>query len=77
MRRHECVARCALFAHAEGWEVRVVLDGQHILSRRCDVTTDVFAYADEWKRRMLERGWTRMRPSRPSRTVRRLNVQPA
>jgi hypothetical protein len=63
MRRHHRVARCALLALHGEWEVRVLVDGQPVLTNRCEQTTDVFALADEWKGRMANRGWALVTPT--------------
>ena len=62
LRRHDRVARCTLIAHRKEWEVCVIVDGQPILSKRCALTTDVFASAEEWKGRLTAKGWTGLRP---------------
>lgn len=57
LRRATLAARCALIAWPEGWEVRVLIDGDIRKTERCDRGDGAFALAARWKRRMLERGW--------------------
>lgn len=50
-------ARCALVPVNDQWELRVHMDGTLLLQRRCTRTGEAFALAEEWKRRLLARGW--------------------
>ena len=56
LRRGDSSASCALVAFAGICELHVVLDGAPLLSQRCS-GAEVFEVADQWRRRMLERGW--------------------
>ena len=55
-------ARCALIAWSDGWEVRIVIDGEIRKSQRCARGEGAFAIAARWKDRMVERGWAPMAP---------------
>ena len=73
MRRLGCVARCALMAWPADWELRVLVDGDTLLSERCPRGAEAFALADKWRSRMLDQGWlqivpTLWNPAEPSRT---------
>jgi hypothetical protein len=58
LERDERRAACILLAARRSTEVRVLIDGDVLLSQRCERHT-VFAVAEGWKRRLMERGWTR------------------
>ncbi len=62
MKRPDHAARCALIAHADGWELRVLVDGEALLSERCARAGDAFELAAGWKRRMLDQGWQQVLP---------------
>ena len=62
MRRLEHVARCALMSWASSLEVRVLVDGEILLSERCDRAADAFMTAEGWTRRARRRS-----PARPPR----------
>lgn len=69
-----CTARCALLAWRATWEVRVLVDGEILLTECCRRTDDAFSLAEEWKRRLVDDGWQQIRP-RPQE--RRLANDPA
>lgn len=58
LQRDESTARCALLAFAEGCELYVFVDGEPLLSQRCEIQHEVFELAERWRARMAERGWT-------------------
>jgi hypothetical protein len=58
LQREESIARCALLVFAEGCELFVFVDGEPLLSQRCEVQHEVFELAERWRARMAERGWT-------------------
>jgi hypothetical protein len=70
LQREESTARCALLVFAEGCELHVFVDGEPLLSQRCEVQHEVFELAERWRARMAERGWkkadvsVRLRPDR-------------
>lgn len=68
MTRYGCTARCALVSGSEEWELRVLIDGELLLSSRSTATKDLFATAEEWRARMIDRGWTKVTPSYASGT---------
>ena len=57
MRRLGHRARCALIDRAGDWELRVLADGEVLLTQRCGRGSEAFALAETWKRRMLAQGW--------------------
>lgn len=67
MRQRGSRARCALMAWSDEWELRVLIDGETLLSERCATAADAFALAKTWKQRMLEHGWLQVVPNRPGR----------
>ena len=62
MRRSGHGARCALMSWFGEWELRVIVDGDTLLTERCPRGAEAFAMADLWKRRMLEQGWSQVVP---------------
>jgi hypothetical protein len=62
MLHRESSARCALMAWPEGWELRVLVDGEVLLSERCDNAEQAFQLAENWKQRMLAQGWRQVLP---------------
>jgi hypothetical protein len=59
LQRHDSTARCVLVAGAEGCELHVFVNGEPLLSQRCDVQHEVFELAERWRSRMAERGWVK------------------
>ncbi len=64
MRRDEHTARCALFARADEWEVRVLVDGETMLRERCTRSDQAFAHAETWKGRLAAQSWRQIIPAR-------------
>ena len=67
MSRSEHCARCALMDRLGNWEVRIVIDGEILLSERCPRGNAAFALAERWKRRMLDDGWRQTVPGASER----------
>lgn len=63
MRRSDHSARCALMERLGDWELRVVINGDMLLSERCPRGNAAFALAEQWKRRMLDDGWRQVVPA--------------
>ena len=57
LQRDECTARCALLAFAEACELHVFVNGELLLSQRCEIQHEVFELAERWRGRMAEHGW--------------------
>jgi hypothetical protein len=57
------MARCALMAWSTDWELRVLVDGDILLSERSPRGAEAFALADEWRYRMLDQGWLQIVPA--------------
>ena len=57
LRREEYTARCSLFFCSSEWELRVVMEQDTLLSRRCGTTADAFELAEHWRRGLAEHGW--------------------
>ena len=55
-------ARCALFSWSRDWELRVVINGDTFLRRRCISAQETFALAERWKRKLIARGWRQVVP---------------
>ena len=65
MRRSERSARCALMTGATHWELRVLIEGDVLLTERCKTAADAFEVAERWRCRMLVRGWQQVKPGVP------------
>ena len=63
MHRSEHVIRCALFAWAAEWELRIVMDGQILLAQRCQRGGAAFQLGDMWRDRMVKHGWQQVLPA--------------
>ena len=50
-------ARCALWSHQFGWELRLTVNGSLIRSQVSRAYAEVLTAADEWQRAMREEGW--------------------
>jgi hypothetical protein len=61
-------ARCALLAWPGSWELRVLVDGEIILSERCSRADESFELADRWKHRMIAQGWKQVVPDLAGRS---------
>jgi hypothetical protein len=70
MTRNGYGARCALFSMRDEWELRVLVDGVPLMTRRCIRTQEALDVAEEWKRRMTDTGWSVVRPCHPLRPAR-------
>ena len=62
MRRKRRSARCALISWSGTLELRVLVDGEPLLSERCDEAAEAFMLAEAWKRRMTDKGWRQVVP---------------
>lgn len=51
-------ARCGLWSHPLGWELRVTVDGELVRSQAYRVAEDVLADSQQWRRQFAEKGWT-------------------
>ena len=58
----EGTARCALFSWSRDWELRVVINGDTFLRRRCMSAQETFALAERWKRKLIAQGWRQVVP---------------
>lgn len=65
MTRDGRTARCALLSLPQEWELRVLLDGAPLLTKRCLETRQAVDVAEDWKRRMAAKGWLQVRPPYP------------
>lgn len=63
MRHFNQRARCALLAWPTEWELRVIVDGQPLLSQRCSGGGEAFELAETWRQRMVEHQWTQIVPA--------------
>jgi hypothetical protein len=52
------MAVCVVLSARRAAEVRVLIDGDTLLSQRCERHA-VFGVAEGWKRRLMDRGWIR------------------
>ena len=63
MRRLDYHARCALIAWPSDWELRIVVEGETLLSERCPRGAEAFRLAEQWRGRMLQQGWRQVTPN--------------
>jgi hypothetical protein len=57
MRRGASTARCALIKCADGWEARLLVENEILLSEPCDRVEEAFFLATQWQPRMQAEGW--------------------
>jgi hypothetical protein len=50
-------ARCALWSHRFGWELRPTVNASLVRSQVSRVFAEVLTAAEEWQRVMREEGW--------------------
>ena len=62
LRREEYTARCQLLSWSPDWELRVVMEQDILLSKRCRSTVDAFEIAEHWRLGLLEHGWEQIIP---------------
>jgi hypothetical protein len=68
--RNDDIARCALLAGDDGWQLQLRVKDYLLSARTCAAHDEVFNLAAEWRAEMLERGWSavpvvlRRRPDR-------------
>lgn len=55
-------ARCALISRRQDWEIRVLVDGVPLLTKRCVRGAETFALAEALKQRMVADGWRHVAP---------------
>ena len=71
MRHQDLTARCALLAWPGGWELRVLIDGDAMLSERCDRADEAFSLAEQWQRRLSDQAWRLVVPLASDRPLQR------
>ena len=57
-------ARCALWSHQFGWELRLTVNGSLIRSQVSRDYAEVLTAAEEWQRATREEGWRLTVPKR-------------
>jgi hypothetical protein len=62
MRRLDYHARCALIAWPSDWELRVIVEGETLLSERCPRGAEAFRLAEQWRTCMVQQGWRHITP---------------
>ena len=50
-------ARCTLWSHQFGWELRLTVNGSLVRSQVSRVVAEILDAAEEWQRTMREEGW--------------------
>ena len=63
MRRSGHLVRCALLAWPVDWELRVIVDGDTLLSERCPRGAETFRLGERWRQRMIDQGWQQIMPN--------------
>jgi len=69
LRREEYTARCHLLSGSPGWELRVVMEQDVLLAKRCRSPIDAFELAEHWRLGLLEHGWQQIIPISSSMSV--------
>ena len=64
LRRDEYIASCTLLSWSPDWEVRVVMQKDILVAKRCRTTAAAFELAEHWRRGLLEHGWEQFIPMR-------------
>lgn len=75
MRRLDHSARCVVMAWPGEWELRVLVDGEQLLSERRPRGDEAFALGEQLKVRMLDAGWEQVVPNPHQRA--RIRRQPS
>jgi hypothetical protein len=63
LRRDDRTTRCALFSRGDAWEVRVLVDGEPAMSRRCARWEQALTLAAKWAARLAAQTWRSDRPA--------------
>ena len=63
LQRLGCIARCAVIALKGEWDLRVFVDDQILLTERSARGDGAFMLAEQWRRRLLDQGWSQVRPA--------------
>lgn len=50
-------ARCALWSHQFGWELRLTVNDSVIRTQVCRVFADILTASEEWQAAMRAQGW--------------------
>ncbi|HXG72901.1 MAG TPA: hypothetical protein VNJ04_20080 [Gemmatimonadaceae bacterium] len=50
-------ARCALWSHWAGWELKLLVDEEMTQTQVCRAEDEVFSTWESWKAKMIEKGW--------------------
>jgi hypothetical protein len=58
MRKHRKRARCAIWTHLLGWELRLTAANELIQTQVFRDQTALLDAVDEWKTRIREKGWS-------------------
>ena len=62
LQRDEYTARCSLLSWSPDWKLRVVIEKDILLAKRCRTTADAFELAEHWRKGLLEHGWEQIIP---------------
>jgi hypothetical protein len=62
LRRESHSARCALIRNVRGWQLRVFIDGDGLLTEQGRTLDELLVLAESWKGRMRHDGWTQVAP---------------
>jgi hypothetical protein len=65
LRRDEYTSRCTLLSWSPDWELRVVMEKDILLAKRCRTTADAFELAEHWRLGLLAHGWEQIIPMAP------------
>ena len=63
LRRDEYTARCCLLSWSPDWELRVVMENDVLVAKRCRTTAEAFELAEHWRCGLMEHGWEPIGPT--------------
>ena len=57
LRKGSKAAKCAVWSHQFGWELRLIAGPELVQSQVCRSETELIETQEQWKAAMLEKGW--------------------
>lgn len=58
LRKGTLEARCGLWSHQFGWELRLDAGGEMLRTQVCRSQEEVLSTTEEWRAALEEKGWT-------------------
>ena len=57
LRKGSKAAKCAVWSHQFGWELRLIAGPELVQSQVCRSETELIETQEQWKAAILEKGW--------------------